>query len=481
MITLNCCAKIECEPTSQWPCGFASLKSRSEQLQGLWAAITSGIPASQRRGDKNQHSAMNISATKSPAVVILGPPFPRSGTASVMHTQIEFYRSRGYVTVFVCVATHCSLVETNPDWQNIRDGFRELGADQTVFAVIDNRRFTILKYVTWVEHLFRGTALDWFVFTGRSACLPDDVIRTIRQLPVALIHVNHVSTLGFAQRLVRQVVPSDGRVPMILETHDIVAEFLHGRGEINPWTHGHDTVDRLLRSELSYLRKSEVLVHLSVDDFNFFKSRLPDKRHVLVMPTVDETFVSKIHAADQSSTDSVDLLFVGTSSDPNRAAIKWFFEQVWPRIADRGYRVKIVGQVDLLVRTSLPDIYQAYRSYFVGPIAIEELRSTYRAARCVFAPMVSGTGISIKTIEALALGKPFVGTSKAYRGMPMDLILGAGLQAHDSPEDFADAIVRALSEEQVAAAASSRAYSGVFSKEAAFASRDEALRLATTP
>jgi glycosyltransferase involved in cell wall biosynthesis len=422
---------------------------------------------------------MNISATKSPAVVIVGAAFPRSGTASVMRNQIEFYRSRGYVTVFVCVATHCSLVETNPDWQNIRDGILELGADQTFFAPIDNRRFKILKYVTWVEHLFRGTALDWIVFTGRSARLPDDVMRSVRQLPMALIHVNHVFTLGFAQRLLRQVVRSDERVPMILETHDILAEFLHGRGEINPWTHGHDPVDRLLHSELSYLGKSEVLVHLSVDDFNFFKLRLPHKRHVLVMPTIDETFVSDIAAAHQSSTDSFDLLFVGTSTDPNRAAIKWFFEQVWPLIADRGYGVKIVGQVDLLVRTSLPDIYEAYRSYFVGPIPIAELRSAYRAARCVFAPMVSGTGISIKTIEALALGKPFVGTSKAYRGMPMDLISQAGLQAHDSPQEFANAIIRALSQEQQAAAASRRAYDAVFSKQAAFASRDEALRLAT--
>jgi glycosyltransferase involved in cell wall biosynthesis len=395
-----------------------------------------------------------------------------------MQNQIEFYRSRGYVTVFVCVATHCSLVETNPDWQNIRDGILELGADRTYFAPIDNRRFKILKYVSWVEHAFRGTALDWIVFTGRSARLPGDVIRSIRQLPIALVHVNHVFTLGFARRLLSQVVQSDDRVPMILETHDVLAEFLHGRGEINPWTHGHDTVDRLLHSELSYLSESDVLVHLSVDDFNFFKSRLPDKRHILVMPTIDETFVSEIDASSQS-TDSVDLLFVGTSTDPNRAALKWFFEQVWPLIADRGYGVKIVGQVDLLVRTSLPEIYQAYRPYFVGPIAIAELRSTYRAAHCVFAPMVSGTGISIKTIEALALGKPFVGTSKAYRGMPMDLIFQAGLQAHDSPQEFANAIVSALSEEQRAAAASRRAYSSVFSKQAAFASRDEALRLTT--
>jgi polysaccharide biosynthesis protein PslH len=422
---------------------------------------------------------MNILATNAPVVVIVGPPFPRSGTASVMQNQIEFYRSRGYVTVFVCVATHCSLVETNPDWQNIRDGIQELGADQTFFAPIDNQTFKVLKYVTWVEHAFRGTALDWIVFTGRSARLPDDVIRSIRQLPIALFHVNHVFTLGFARRLLRQVVRSDRRVPMILETHDVLAEFLHGRGEINPWTHGHDTVDCLLQSELSYLSKSDVLVHLSVDDFNFFKSRLPHKRHILVMPTIDEAFVSEIDASSQSTTGLVDLLFVGTSTDPNRAALKWFFEEVWPLIADRGYCVKIVGQVDLLARTSLPDIYQAYRSCFVGPIAIAELRSTYRAARCVFAPMVSGTGISIKTIEALALGKPFVGTSKAYRGMPMDLISQAGLQAHDSPQDFANAIVNVLSEEQLAAAASRRAYNSVFSKQAAFASRDEALQLAT--
>ena len=422
---------------------------------------------------------MNSSATKSQAVVIVGAAFPRSGTASVMRNQIEFYRSRGYVTVFICVATHCSLVESNPDWQNIRDGIQELGADQTFFAAIDNRRFKILKYATWVEHAFRGTALDWIVFTGKSARLPDEGTHCIRQLQIACIHVNHIFTLGFAQRLLRREISSNEQVPLILETHDVLAEFLHGRGEINPWTHRSDTVDQLLQSELSYLRKSDVLVHLSVDDFNFFKRRLPEKKHVLVMPTIDETFISEINAAVRTANDCVDLLFVGTSTDPNRAALEWFFERVWPLIAHRGYVVKIVGQVDLLVRTALPRIYEAYRACFAGPIAIAELRSTYSAARCVFAPMISGTGISIKTIEALALGKPFVGTCKAYRGMPMDLILQAGLQAHDAPSDFADAIVRALSQEQLAAAASRRAYEAVFSKQAAFAARDEALRLAS--
>lgn len=49
----------------------------------------------------------------------------------------------------------------------------------------------------------------------------------------------------------------------------------------------------------------------------------------------------------------------------------------------RGYRVKIVGQVSMLVRKSLPAIYEAFGSLFVGPIAY--LAPTYGAARRVYA------------------------------------------------------------------------------------------------
>ena len=92
--------------------------------------------------------------------------------------------------------------------------------------------------------------------------------------------------------------------------------------------------------------------------------------------------------------------------------------------------------------------------------------------------MVSGSGTSIKTIEALALGKPFVGTSKAFRGMPMDRINAAGIRPHDDPQAFADAIVRTLLDTQQAAAQSLTTYERVFSRQASFEARDEAFRAA---
>jgi glycosyltransferase involved in cell wall biosynthesis len=418
---------------------------------------------------------MNKLAKTSPAVIIVGLPWPRSGTARVMQNQVEYYRSLGYLTVFVCVPIHCGWIASNPEWDDIKEGIQELGADYVAMAPINHRRFIASKYTAWVRHAFRGTALDWVVNTAKSAQLPDDFLQFIRSLPVALMHVNHVFAFGFAQRLLRQV-QSNGRVPMILETHDVQSRLFEETKRINPWTHKLDAAQRLLQSELNLLNQSRVLVHCSVDDYNFFKACLRKKQHVLAFPTIDESFISAVNAVGFNSLDPIDLLFVGHYTDPNMRAIEWFFEHVWPLIADRGYKLKIIGAIDMPVRKSLPKIYEAFSSHFVGPVA--DLVPHYHAARCVIAPMVSGTGISIKTIEALGLGKPFVGTSKAFRGMPMERIERAGLQAHDTPQAFADAIARALSTEQRASAASRSAYDDLFSKRAAFSSRDRALELA---
>jgi glycosyltransferase involved in cell wall biosynthesis len=413
-------------------------------------------------------------ASSRKAVVILGPPWPRSGTARVIQNQVEYYRQRGFITVFICVPIHSSFTKDYSEWENIKTGMRELGADHTLFATIDSRKFTTSKYTTWAANLFRGTALDWIVFTGASARISEAELRLIRGMDIKLIDVNHVFTLGFADWILRQISTSNHQVQMILETHDVQAHLLHERREINGWTHGVDSLERLLRRELALVERAQALVHCSVDDFNYFKPRLPLKPHVLALPSIDENFVALVQNA-RPLDDPIDLLFVGQSTDPNSAAIKWFLEEVWPLIADRGYRLKIVGQIDLLIRRDMPQLFDRFGSHFVGPVA--ELAPYYRSARCVFAPMISGTGISIKTVEALALGKPFVGTSKAYRGMPMDRIEQAGLRAYDTAQEFADAIVSALADEPRASAISRRAYDATFSKQAIFASRDEALRI----
>jgi glycosyltransferase involved in cell wall biosynthesis len=409
---------------------------------------------------------------ESPAVIITGPPWPRSGTARVIQNQIQYYRARGYFTVFISVPFLQYLVYV--DSSELIDGLNELGADQVFMATLNQKALTAAKYSVLVRHAFSGTVLDWHVSAGKAARLKDAELSSLRRLPAVLFHVNHVYTLGFALNLCRRLFA--GRLPVILETHDVQAHLLQERGDRNPWMHRPDRVERLIKSEIKWLEKANVLVHVSTDDLKFFQKCMPSKPQFLALPTIDEN--SSFGAnPDLPQIETFDLLFVGRWHSPNLVAVNWFFDRVWPLIADRGYTLRIVGPIGSMVQRESPQLYETFRRYFVGEVA--DLIPYYRAARCVIAPMVSGSGTSIKTIEALALGKPFVGTSKAFRGMPMGRLKEAGVVAHDDPHAFADAIARTLCDERNAQALSLAAYEKVFSVRASYVSRDEALQAAT--
>jgi glycosyltransferase involved in cell wall biosynthesis len=410
-----------------------------------------------------------------PAVIILGPPWPRGGAARVIQNQIDYYRNRGFFTVFIAVPFHWYHVSRARDPIELAEGMDELGSDRLFTAILEQKRYNLAKYKASIRYALLGTVLDWQVAIGAAARLSRKDLDFLATLPTPLFHVNHVYTLGFALNLRNLLFGGRSRLPVILETHDVQSHLLFERGIRSPWTRRPESLKRLIASEAALLKKVNVLIHLSVDDFKFFRTLIPGKPQFLALPTIDENFCSNVNASAAQS-ETIDLLFVGQPHPPNLDAMRWFFDQVWPLINDRGYNLKIVGAVGSLVQKELPRLYDSCGSYFVGPVA--DLAPYYRAARCVIAPMVSGSGTSIKTIEALALGKPFVGTSKAFRGMPPDQINRAGLRGHDNPQAFAEAIAYALCSQDLAGAMSRAAYDDIFSVEASFAARDEALHAA---
>jgi hypothetical protein len=54
----------------------------------------------------------------------------------------------------------------------------------------------------------------------------------------------------------------------------------------------------------------------------------------------------------------------------------------------------------------------------LGPV--REAEDFYRAVECVLNPMAGGTGLKIKTVEALAAGLPVLGTRDAFAGLPAE-------------------------------------------------------------
>ena len=54
--------------------------------------------------------------------------------------------------------------------------------------------------------------------------------------------------------------------------------------------------------------------------------------------------------------------------------------------------------------------------YILG--IVDKPEEFYAIVDCVINPMIGGTGLKIKTVEALAYGKPVIGTVDAFQGMP---------------------------------------------------------------
>jgi hypothetical protein len=57
----------------------------------------------------------------------------------------------------------------------------------------------------------------------------------------------------------------------------------------------------------------------------------------------------------------------------------------------------------------------ASNPYRVG--VVDRLEQFYDAVECVLNPMLGGTGLKVKTIEALSYGRPVIGTRDAFEGM----------------------------------------------------------------
>lgn len=123
---------------------------------------------------------------------------------------------------------------------------------------------------------------------------------------------------------------------------------------------------------------------------------------------------------------------------PNEEGIRWFVEAVWPLIHTRfpKLRLYLAGRMmpDWLVRLREPNVE------VVG--AVDDARSFIYSKAVMVVPLLSGSGIRIKIIEGMALGKAIISTTIGAEGI--NYTDGKNILIADNPEEFAAAIEKCL-------------------------------------
>ena len=109
------------------------------------------------------------------------------------------------------------------------------------------------------------------------------------------------------------------------------------------------------------------------------------------------------------------VLYVASGNPLNVRGLRDFLRFAWPLIREqvRDAELLVAGAVAATIETELPGVH---------PLGlVQDLPELYRRVRVVINPALAGTGVKIKTIEALSHLRPIVTWPAGVDGLPRDL------------------------------------------------------------
>lgn len=146
--------------------------------------------------------------------------------------------------------------------------------------------------------------------------------------------------------------------------------------------------------------------------------------------------VDILYFKNNKTTNTPRLVFLGDmSTPPNNDAIKYFMEEIYPNITT---------EVDFYIVGRNPTEYiknlQNRQIHVTG--SVEDVRSYLPIGSIFVSPMISGTGIKNKILEAMSMQLPVITTSKGISGI--NAIEYKEFILADTPEKFKDDIMHLL-------------------------------------
>ena len=140
------------------------------------------------------------------------------------------------------------------------------------------------------------------------------------------------------------------------------------------------------------------------------------------------------------------LMYVGFLGwEPNAQGLLWFIDQVWPRLITLhpDLRFDIVGKnPDARLQAAVA------RHEGISLLGfVDDLQSIYSSSRVSVAPLLFGSGMKVKVLDAMARGMPTVTTSVGAEGIA--ITPGAQLLVADEPAAMAQEIDSLLTDPQL--------------------------------
>ncbi len=247
------------------------------------------------------------------------------------------------------------------------------------------------------------------------------------------------------------VIRKHSKAVIAMRSHNIEFEIWeritsNTESKIKKWYLNHLT-EKLKNYELRHLNGYDYLIAVSDRDLKKFK-KLGYKNGAMSCPVSLnlEKYVPK------HKDVSNNLCFIGSLDwIPNLEGLDWFLTNVWDDLVNRNPKIELHIAGRNTPKHMTENTKNGVKIYGEIPNAIEFINDY----SVMIVPILSGSGVRVKILEGLALGKTVVTTTLGAEGI--EAVDGQHLLIADTPEQFVAQIEKALGSHSLRASISEEA------------------------
>lgn len=201
---------------------------------------------------------------------------------------------------------------------------------------------------------------------------------------------------------------------------------------------------KMWNHETELFKRYRVFIAINREEQQLVSALIPGIKTAYIPNGVDSEYYAQGRAPRTDGTP--DIVFTGVFSYyPNEQAALYFGDEILPRIRKQrpNARFIIVGK-----EPGRNVLRLGKKSEIMVTGYVEDVRPYLGNASVVVAPLLIGGGTRNKILEAFAMGKPVVSTSLGCEGL--DVENGKHLLIADTPQEFAEAVLKLLDQPDLA-------------------------------
>lgn len=184
---------------------------------------------------------------------------------------------------------------------------------------------------------------------------------------------------------------------------------------------------RLKSFEMACMNEFDALSFVTETDALHFKKFGLQKPYHIAPTGIDISRLKPNYSIQIPNT----LLHIGSMDwMPNQEAVRWFIENVWPKL-----KINFPNLVFKIAGRNMPMEFFSYQGNGIEILGeVEDAIYCMNEAAIMVVPLFSGSGIRVKILEGMSLGKCIVSTNLGFTGIAA--ANGIAIHVADDPDTF---------------------------------------------